>query len=333
MPKKFFIILLLAGLLSGCVTIPPTTREEANLKELCDRHGIHLEWDTVSQVITLTRDNFKATGLVGSDVVIIGKEKIFLSSPIQRVNNVIVAPADFEAKVLQRFTEVTAFSIPRFRKIVLDAGHGGKDPGAQGKSGVKEKYVVLDIAKRLKRNLIKEGFQVIMTRDRDEFVSLEKRTETATRFKADLFLSIHANANRARSVEGFEVYYAGDMRTKDLTEEQRLKNQEAFFERLAMRKKSPVLEKILLDMMYVHKQTESKTLARRLAKIASRHVETRDGGEHAARFFVLRNTLIPAILIEVGYLSNSREEKLLQTAGYRQRLADAISEGLVDYGQ
>ncbi len=330
-PKIFFAVVLTV-FISGCATAPPRPRAgEASLKELCERYSVQLEWDSVSQVVTLSSGDLKVRALVGSDVALIGPEKITLSGTIRRTRDTIFVPRDFEAKVFQKFKKETGFDLKNFHKIVVDAGHGGKDPGARGKTGVKEKHIVLDIAKRLKRNLMKHGFDVVMTRETDEFISLEKRTEIAARAKADLFVSIHANASQSRSVDGFEVYYMGEFLTKDKKEVQRQKNTGTFFSRLNMKQDSPELDKIIADMLYNHKQYESRALANRLARDVSKFAGAQDRGERAARFFVLRNTLIPAVLIEAGYLSNSREEKLLQSDGHRQKLADGIAESIVDY--
>ena len=187
-------------------------------------------------------------------MVLSGPEKITLSGTIRRTRDTIFVPQDFEAKVFQKFKKETGFQLKKFHKIIVDAGHGGKDPGARGKSGVKEKYVVLDIAKRLKWNLSKSGFDVVMTRETDEFITLEKRTEIATRAQADLFVSIHANASQSRNVDGFEVYYMAEFLMKDKKEVQRQKNTEIFFSRLNMRQDSPELDKIVADMLYNHKQ-------------------------------------------------------------------------------
>ena len=330
--KKFFCVLALAVFISGCASVPPTPRPgEINLKDLCDRYDVQLESDSVSQVVTLSGPDFKARALIGSDVVIVGPEKVTLSNKVRRARRMIIVPPDFEDKILRKVKKVSGVSLRKFKKIVVDAGHGGKDPGARGRSGVREKFVVLDIAKRLKRNLMKNGFQVIMTRDKDEFISLEKRTEIATRAKADLFVSVHANSNHVRALEGIEVYYMGTFLTKDRNENQRVKNEDVLFRHLAVQRSSSDLEDIITDMLYNFKQTESRPLAARLAREAAKSAGAQNRGDRQARFFVLRNTLIPSILVETGYLSNSKEEKLLQSGSYRQKIADGIAEGIRAY--
>ena len=122
------------------------------------------------------------------------------------------------------------------REIIIDAGHGGKDPGALGRGNIKEKNIVLDIAQRLKKILKGRGIKVKMTRDRDNFVSLQKRTEIASRSKADLFISIHANSSPTRSVYGLEVFDAKHLNAKDKKEAQRKTNRRLMFGGLAMKR-------------------------------------------------------------------------------------------------
>ncbi|OGX26552.1 MAG: hypothetical protein A2787_04420 [Omnitrophica WOR_2 bacterium RIFCSPHIGHO2_01_FULL_48_9] len=325
-----FCILFILGM-GGCATVPKGTSGITNLKDLCDRNGVEFDWDSVSQVVTLKGFNLRAKVLVGSDIVMVGKDKVTLSSRVKRVRSSIIVPPDFEEKILNRFKTGADFAIKKFKKIVVDAGHGGKDPGATGKSGMKEKNVVLDIARRLAKNLSQSGIEVVMTRDDDEFLTLEKRTEIAARSNADLFVSVHANSNPSRSIDGLEVYYMGQFLKKDKKEEQRLKNQGILYSHLEMEQGSADLEKILSDMMHTYKQAESRSLASHVASDTAKSSGAMTRGHKEARFFVLRNTLIPAILIETGYLTNAREEKLLATDDYRQKIADGVAESLCNY--
>ena len=156
----------------------------------------------------------RAKALVGSPTVLLGKEQIILSSPLRRQNSTIYVPEDFESKVLAPFG-VSLGALPqiesssRVHTIVIDAGHGGKDHGTTFSSGMNEKEMVLDIAKRLRGLLDGAGIKVVMTRDTDEFIPLPQRTEIAARCGADLFISIHVNSNQDRHINGLLVYYIG----------------------------------------------------------------------------------------------------------------------------
>ncbi|NLE64495.1 MAG: N-acetylmuramoyl-L-alanine amidase, partial [Elusimicrobia bacterium] len=126
-----------------------------------------------------------------------------LTGPLRRENGTVLIPADFEKKVLGQTLPVAgSFGTSKpgvlLRRVALDPGHGGKDPGAVGFKGLQEKEVVLDIARRVRKGLLASGITVVMTREGDEFISLERRTAIASCEKADLFVSIHANAHKSR---------------------------------------------------------------------------------------------------------------------------------------
>jgi N-acetylmuramoyl-L-alanine amidase len=192
----------------GCATAPHTTPtgDILYLKELAGHGRIQWQLDTVTQVITLRRGGNTARALVGSDMVIVQGENIQLSSSIERDRDGIVVPPDFRTRVIARLVK-TAVVVPKKEyNIILDAGHGGKDPGAVGRSGVREKDIVWDITKRLKKELENGGVRVTLTRKGDNFISLEERTEIAAGQHVDIFVSIHANASKSRSVDGLDVY-------------------------------------------------------------------------------------------------------------------------------
>jgi N-acetylmuramoyl-L-alanine amidase len=333
--RKFqlFIVVVVLMALSGCVTTRPTPRfAKDHLDDICQQYDIHWTLDSVSQIITLSHGALEAKVLVESSTVIFGNEHIDLSRPVRRTKSAIIIPPDFKEKVIDRLlTELVATptKILKFNKIVIDAGHGGEDPGAIGHSGLQEKTVNLDIAKRLKNLLESKGIIVTMTRDRDDFITLPGRTEIATRAKPDLFVSIHANSNpNSRSVQGMEIYALRELDAKEKKEDQRLKNQRTFFKSLSMNSSSD-LDKIIQDMLYTYKRSESIEVASYILDRTTRKAGIHNNGVHTAGFFVLRNTLIPAILVEVGYLTNAKEEGLLKTSDYRQKIAEGLAESIL----
>lgn len=344
-----FLCCFLLLFLSACASVPSdksSSDQRIYLKDLCKKNDLRWQWDSVSQVISLDIDGVTVKGLVGSEVVLLGDHKVLLSEPISTYRSTLVVPADFEKKVIEpllqkpaTYTKITTLppkqvpELKKVREIVIDAGHGGKDPGALGYSGIQEKNVVLDIAQRLRRILQQRGFKVKMTRDKDNFISLNERTEMASKSAADLFISIHANSSPARSAKGIEVYSLADLTNAERNEDQRQMNEGLMFRRLAMKHDDHDLQMIISDMLYIKKQSESYPLAEVILDGASRFVMAENRGIKDARFFVLRNTLIPAILIEVGFLSNPQEEQLLNSSGYRQKLAYAIAKGIIDYAE
>lgn len=335
---NFFLFLLTASLISGCATVPTTTTQQTGpaLQDICRKYNIQWHFDSVTQVVTLEYRNHKAKALIGSSVILLGNEKINLSAPLRRISSTIYVPEDFEDKVIgpvagEAPSRVSAaVSNLRFKSIVIDPGHGGKDPGAKGHGGLREKDLVLDVSKRLKSILTEAGFKVTMTRDTDIFISLNGRTEIATKANADLFVSVHANSNPARRVEGVEVYYVKTTTKKDLEEEQRSKNERMLMTNLDA-VSAPAVGAIVSDMMYQLKVAESGRLAARMAHEISTKVKTSNRGARHARFFVVRNTLMPAVLVEMGYLTNKQEEKRLNSGEYRQKIAESIARSIIAY--
>jgi N-acetylmuramoyl-L-alanine amidase len=190
----------------------------------------------------------------------------------------------------------------RIRRIVVDAGHGGQDHGAISRYGTREKDLVLDVAHRVKEELRSLGMEVVMTRDADFFVPLEERSRIANGRQADLFVSIHANASHSPSLKGFEVYHVPPWAGNDI--EDRKDNQA---------------------------RVESVRMAGYVADAVERSVEIAHRRIKGARFMVLKQTLCPAVLIEMGYITNREDEKKLNDSLYRQKLARGIMWGLLDY--
>lgn len=215
-------------------------------------------------------------------------------------------------------------------RIVIDPGHGGKDTGAIGPNGVEEKTVTLAIAKKLARTLEKEqGAIVYLTRSRDVDLPLEKRNEFANAKKADLFISIHANANKNKSVSGVETYYlnnASDEAAKRLAQREN---------RSAAKPQSQV-DKILLTLSQNYTTEESRVFAGDVHKtviedLSGRYKGLKDHKVRSALFYVLVGAKCPGILVETSFISNPTEEKRLTNPAYQSAIADAIASGIEQY--
>jgi N-acetylmuramoyl-L-alanine amidase len=213
--------------------------------------------------------------------------------------------------------------------IVIDPGHGGKDPGAIGRSGLTEKFVTLDVAKRL-ADLIRKnlGCKVILTREDDRHIPLEERTAIANSKKADIFLSIHTNANRDKNTSGIETYFLNF--ASDPQAEATAARENAISEKNLARLQG-LVNKITLNT----KIDESKELAESLQKTTVSHIgryyRVRNLGVKQAPFYVLIGANMPSILTELGFISHPMEEKRLRSATYRQRLAYALYLGIKEY--
>src|SRR5262245_45436831 len=215
------------------------------------------------------------------------------------------------------------------RKIVLDPGHGGADPGAPAAGGVWEKDITLDVAHRLKVLLVESGYEVLMTREKDETVSLRERAQFANYQKGDLFVSIHFNALPTRSYRGLETYYLGATKEKHIERLAGAENQASGYSMADFRR--------LLEGVYTHvRQKESQQLAEAVhrglaASLVKGNPAIRDSGVKPAPFLVLVATEMPGILAEVSYLSNDEDARLLAQPSYRAEIARALFHGIRDY--
>jgi N-acetylmuramoyl-L-alanine amidase len=219
----------------------------------------------------------------------------------------------------------------RLQRLILDPGHGGKDPGAVGRGGTLEKEVVLDVALRLKSRLEGYGFEVLLTRECDEHVPLVRRSQYAAEQKANLFISIHANAAENRSACGFETYFLSEAKTDWERAVAARENAVIEYERGDSASLGDELELILADLAQNEYLVESSQLAATIQERAVPQARVLDRGVRQANFYVLRQNYMPAVLVECGFISNASEEKLLRSPQHRDRLADGISRGIVEF--
>ena len=220
--------------------------------------------------------------------------------------------------------------------IVLDAGHGGHDPGATGPGGLTEKELVLDVTRRVAR-LVEEklDIKVLLSRDGDHFVPLKDRTSFANRERADLFVSIHANAHAHAIHEGVETYFLSSEAT-DIAARQTaaLENSVVQLEKPAPGRsngRQDVLKAILWDLAQSEFLTESSRLAEVVQDSMTRALRIPNRGVKQAGFYVLGGAAMPAILIEIGFVTNPREERRLRESKYRDEIARAIFTGIAEY--
>ena len=221
------------------------------------------------------------------------------------------------------------------RTIVLDPGHGGRDPGAVGKTiGAYEKNINLSVALMLKNYLEKEmNVRVLLTRSEDKFVSLQERTRFANDNKADLFISIHTNASRDRSSKGIEMYYLSTAKTNEARAVEAMENSvvEKYEGGTEALRKYDDLALILSDIMQAENLEHSNTLALKLQMNICAGTKSPDRGIRQANFYVLRGAFMPAVLVEMGFISNPVEESFLVNKQYQDRLARTIFEGIKSF--
>jgi N-acetylmuramoyl-L-alanine amidase len=223
------------------------------------------------------------------------------------------------------------------RTIVLDAGHGGHDPGATGPGGLNEKDLVLDVTRRVAR-IIEErlsDIKVLLSRDGDHFVPLKDRTSFANRERADLFVSIHANAHPLASQEGVETFFLSSEAT-DIAARRTaaLENSVVQLEKPANgRGNGPqdLLRAVLWDLAQSDFLVESSRLAEVVQDSITRSLRIPNRGVKQAGFYVLGGAAMPAVLIEIGFVTNPKEERRLRDSRYRDEIARAIFSGIAEY--
>jgi N-acetylmuramoyl-L-alanine amidase len=214
------------------------------------------------------------------------------------------------------------------RRIVLDPGHGGHDPGAM-RSGMKEKDITLDVSQKLKGILEREyGYEVLMTRTEDDYVALEERTAFANSKSADLFVSVHVNSSRNKKAKGIETYYLNFATTPETMEV-------AARENAISEKNMGELQKLTTAIALNTKIEESRDFAKLIQTNLVGHLQKgyapSNLGVKQAPFYVLIGAQMPSILAEISFISNENEYNLLETSGYRQTIAQGLARGIKSY--
>ena len=310
----------------------------SGLVPLCGQRSIACDYDPLTRVMSLTKNGRSMKLQAGRGFALVDGRVRQFASPVDLYKGMLCVPPEVRQEIESLFPLVSvpqrALISSRLKKIIIDPGHGGKDPGTTSAGGIMEKDMVLDICRRLKEDLEREGVQVVMTRSTDTFISLDERVEIANRNKPDLFLSIHANANRTHSLKGFEVYYI----SPEISDTKRAlisaKNDDLDLDKSCYLSPSLNLKAILWDLTLGYNRRRSVELSRTICSAMRDNCgDTRVIGVKNANYAVLRGTAMPAVLVEVGFLSNPSEEALIASPSYRQKLADSIREGIRYYSQ
>jgi N-acetylmuramoyl-L-alanine amidase len=260
--------------------------------------------------------------------------KSFLSAPNAHYGYRLVVDLGAANHVDKPIKAKHAPSDARDLIIAVDAGHGGEDPGAIGKNGTREKDVVLAIARELALKINAEtGMKAVLTRGGDYFVPLRDRMRRARAQQADLFVSIHADSIRDRSIDGSSVYIlsqrgATDEASRWLAERE---NASDLIGGVSLDDKDDVLASVLLDLSQSASLNASQVAAERVLHQLTQAGEVRKHEVQQARFMVLKSPDIPSMLVETAYISNPQEELRLRTPAHQALLAAAIRQGVHDY--
>jgi N-acetylmuramoyl-L-alanine amidase len=251
----------------------------------------------------------------------------------------IVAPLIFEKEIrYDAKRNLILAEIPdddAIRTIVLDAGHGGKDPGAVGYSKKnQEKDITLTLVKQLKKMLEDNlDVQVLLTRSKDEYVHLRKRTKFANQQHADMFISIHLNSAKNKKATGIEVYYLSTAKTDEARAVEQMENSVVFKYEGGEEaiKEYDSLDFLLADISMTEQLAESSDLANKLQTNLITATRTEDRGVKQAGFYVLKGAYMPSVLIEVGFISNKTEEKQLADKKHQKKIVKAIFYGIKSF--
>jgi N-acetylmuramoyl-L-alanine amidase len=226
------------------------------------------------------------------------------------------------------------------RVVVVDAGHGGSDPGMRARlpngRSIDEKDITLGIATKLATALRERGVEVVMTRDRDVDVELHERGRIANKRYGDLFLSIHVNAagpgeKNPKALRGLETYFLAEAKTEDERRVEAMENEVVRFETARTVAPNNPLAFIINDMAQNEHLRESSELANAIQSTVGASHPGASHGVRQANFSVLRNTYMPAVLVETGYGSNAKEALWLSSKAGQRELAESIADATMDY--
>jgi N-acetylmuramoyl-L-alanine amidase len=220
--------------------------------------------------------------------------------------------------------------------VIIDPGHGGKDPGAIGPGGTREKEIVLQVGKRLKALLEKQlKVKAVLTREDDTFIPLGQRARIARQNSGKIFVSLHCNASKKRKSRGVEVYFLSEAKTEEAAEVAKRENAVIRFEENGetAEASNPIAD-IQLGLLSTQWLKESQDVAAGVRNAITQtltHME--DRGVRQANFYVMRGTMgdMPSILVEMGFISNSNEEKLLKSRSFQNNMAESIYRGIKQY--
>lgn len=351
-----FAAIALVLFVSGCAAQAPYFKLDASLQKslrsfdgaqyvplvrVCDVYALDCKWDSFTGTATIQRKSNRVVLRAGSAAALVNGNMRKLDRPAVFSGGALFVPVSFVTKDLAPIIGTRPLEIapapetPRrffIRTIVLDPGHGGRDAGATGRRlKLREKDMALGLARKLKGILEESGIRVIMTRSDDTFIPLPKRAQMANRIGADLFVSVHLNASRSRLMRGFECYFLSNAtddnaRALEAFEDSSLKTEE-----WAAAEHSKRLDKTLWDMTLTENRLESAELAGRICDSVEESLTMGNRGVRSARFYVLKYTRMPAVLVEAGYISNKYEELKLRESDFLDRIAEALARGILKY--
>lgn len=333
------------------------------LNEVATFYKVDFQWDVIQEKVVLLKDGIKVNLILGNSHALVNWDKLIVLSkppvilkgsialPIQDVINIIselmpyykvsydgsksLVEASKDGSYLSysyqrpysdsEFDSTELTGNFQLKYVVIDPGHGGHDPGAT-RGGIYEKDIVLDVGLRLARLIRSQSkINVVMTRDTDIFIPLHERTDIANKYPPDstLFISLHCNASRSREGGYGTEAYVFNLEATD-NEARALAARENMGEPMD-------LTRILSHCYHTGTEPYSLDIARRVRRSITNKVDLADRGTRRAAFYVLAGTKMPGILLELAYISNSRERAMLNRESFRQEVAEALFNAIIDF--
>lgn len=314
-----------ALILAGCATVPMQRypRSYTDMRSIAKQYNLQYEYDMFLETVKLTGLSISVKGLIGSPLVYYNGSIYDLQAPIEyRDGNVFLPESIRGIFVQKKFQAYPLPSIVDIKTVILDAGHGGKDPGARY-GGIEEKRLNLKIVGLLKNELEKYGIKVLLTRIDDRYISLKKRVRIAADSQADFFVSIHVNASRNRARQGFEIYYLSERFMNEQVKEVVMKENADVTHEI-----TSTTSHILKDMISQENLTRSLELAHAIYRAAGKF-GMKTNCIRGAPFYVLKYNRLPSILVEVGYLSNPYERTQLIKSSFLKEIVESITLGII----
>lgn len=343
-------VLTVVGLSGSRYEVPLNDENMASsavlLKKLNMRNSI--SGDTLSVKYNKSTLRF----ISGDTTAVVDSAEVSLSHPVKSKKNVFYLPTSSLPKTLSLLTGLSfrynetrkELSIHRepaeylelTGKVVLDPGHGGKDPGAIGQAGFYEKDAVLAISLKTAEYLRKHsGLTVLLSRENDSFLALGERTQFANDQEADLFVSVHANSSPKKDrIGGYKMYFLSEAKNEADDRIAKMENAAIEFEEESSNASTDVLQSVLRDMINNEYLKESQDLSIKLEEAfrdGLPNVKSLHTGVGQANFYVLNGALMPAVLVEVCFISNSDEEKMLQDEKFHTQVAQAMGRAILRF--
>jgi N-acetylmuramoyl-L-alanine amidase len=310
------------------------------LMQLADALGLAVHWYYEPRRIELRNSKITLDLMASSRCLLVDKQdpRWLTAAPVF-VKGEVYVPASLLTATLEpyyrRLAQGRASGGKHARLVVLDAGHGGKDHGAYGDHGIVEKELTLDLVRRIRRRLTSRGVKVLLTRDGDYAVPLVRRADIANDAGATVFVSVHANSvsgGLQRKISGCETFYLSQAQSASAREAERVENSALKYEiNSAWGRLTQRVKRFFLGRHFTETRKRSITLAKSVQQHVAHVAVGRNRGIKPANFSVLRNVYCPGCLVEVGFISHPTDATYLNRSSYRDKIADAVADGIMEF--